>query len=75
MTQGESDLERRVIALEEAMMHNERLLAKLNEVVCEIQHRLDQQSRQFQTLQRTLDDVKNQEPEERSFEDERPPHY
>ena len=77
MTRSEDspDLENRIIALEEGMMHNERLLAKLNEVICQVQDRLDEQARQLARLKEALEQQKSQEPEERTFEDERPPHY
>ena len=69
------DLENRIIALEEAMMHNERLVSKLNEVMCQVQDRLDEQARQLAKLKEVFEQLKHQEPEERSFEDEQPPHY
>ena len=69
------DLERRIIALEEGMMHTERLLTDLNEVMCGVQNRLDEQARQLKLLQESLKNNKASEIEERSFEDERPPHY
>jgi uncharacterized coiled-coil protein SlyX len=64
----------RVVVLEEWMMHTDRLLASLNDVVCALQDRLDEQNRRLESLgaaveRLTLPDVK------RSFEDERPPHY
>lgn len=74
-SRDESDLERRIIALEEATMHTERLLARLNEVICEMQDRLDEQTRQLKLMKQSLEQTKDQESEERSFEDERPPHY
>ena len=77
MTQSNdnTDLERRIIALEEGVMHTEHLLANLNEVICGVQNRLDEQARQLKMLQVSVKQNKPPENEERSFEDERPPHY
>lgn len=70
-----SALQQRVIVLEENMMHLDHLLDKLNEVVCAMQDRLDEQDRQLKKLTETLETWRSGEVEERSFEDERPPHY
>ncbi len=64
----------RLVVLEEWMMHTDRLLANLDEVVRALQDRLDEQHRRLASLggavaHLTLPD------EPRSFEDERPPHY
>ncbi|MHB8969432.1 MAG: SlyX family protein [Pirellulaceae bacterium] len=64
----------RMVALEEWMMHTDRLLANLHEVVCSLQERLDEQNRQMETLKGTLAQLLLPG-EERSFEGERPPHY
>ena len=64
----------RVVALEEWMMHTDRLLASLNEVVCALQDRLAEQSRKLETLSAAIHRLAFPE-EKRSFEDERPPHY
>ena len=64
----------RVVALEEWMMHTDRLVASLNEVVCALQDRLDEQSRRLDTLNAAIERV-TLPAEKRSFEDERPPHY
>ena len=45
----------RVVALEEWMMHTDRLLASLNEVVCALQDRLDEQNRKLETLSAALE--------------------
>ena len=74
-TGDSSDLRQRIVTLEEAVMHNERLLAKLDTVVREVHDRLDEQARQLGAFKKLLEDLQKQEPEERSFEDERPPHY
>ena len=65
----------RIIALEEWMMHTDQLLTSLNEVVCSLQNRLDEQDRQIASLKTSLDKSRAGDDEERSFEDERPPHY
>jgi uncharacterized coiled-coil protein SlyX len=64
----------RMVALEEWMMHTDRLLASLHDVVCSLQNRLDEQNRQVDTLKGTLERLLLPG-EERSLEDERPPHY
>ena len=64
----------RIVALEEWMMHTDRLLASLNEVVCALQDRLDEQQRKLEALTTALERPALPE-EKRSFEDERPPHY
>ncbi len=56
-------------------MHAERLLADFNQVLCTVQERLDDQSRQLKAMQVAFERQKTDEDEERSFEDERPPHY
>jgi uncharacterized coiled-coil protein SlyX len=76
--QEQSDLpslQQRIIVLEENMMHLDHLLDKLNQVVCAMQDRLDEQDRQLKKLTETLETWRSGEAEERSFEDERPPHY
>jgi uncharacterized coiled-coil protein SlyX len=67
--------EQRLIALEEWMMHTDHLLKSLNEVVCQLQDRLDEQSRQIEAVKASLRREPGPDEEERSFEDERPPHY
>lgn len=71
----ESSLERRIIALEEMAMHTDLMLAKLNQVILDVQDRLDEQARQLGILKEQLSRQPMGETEERSFEDERPPHY
>jgi uncharacterized coiled-coil protein SlyX len=75
---AESDEVRRIddrlVALEEWMLHTDRLLAGLNEVVCSLQDRLDEQNRKMEAVKLALE--RSTLPgEQRSFEDERPPHY
>jgi uncharacterized coiled-coil protein SlyX len=64
----------RVVALEEWMMHTDRLLASLNEVMCALQDRLDEQNRKLESLGASVARLALPD-EKRSFEDERPPHY
>jgi uncharacterized coiled-coil protein SlyX len=64
----------RVVVLEEWMMHTDRLLASLNEVMCALHDRLDEQNRRIESLGAAIERVTLPE-EKRSFEDERPPHY
>jgi SlyX protein len=77
MTQaGEGrSLEQRLIVLEEQMMHNDHLMSDLNQVICSLQERLADQDRLIARLQAGLRSLAEFEPEERSLEDERPPHY
>ena len=65
----------RLIALEEWMMHTEHLLVELNQVICSLQGRLDNQDRLIAQLQSGVRGIAEREPEKRSLEDERPPHY
>ena len=75
---GESrGIEQRLVALEEWMMHTDHLLKSLNDVVCTIQDRLDEQARlftQFKAEVAKRTDVEDDD-QERSLEDECPPHY
>lgn len=64
----------RLVALEEWVLHTDRLLASLNEVVCALQDRLDEQHRRLEKLQAAQERLTLPD-EHRSFEDERPPHY
>jgi uncharacterized coiled-coil protein SlyX len=65
----------RVVTLEEWMMHTDRLLASLNEVVCALLNRLDEQSRRLESLGSAVERRTFPDEEQRGFEDERPPHY
>ena len=67
-------LDQRIVALEESLMHTDRLLSDLNQVVCQLHDRLDDQGRQIELLKQQLQRATDDD-EERSFEDERPPHY
>ncbi len=64
----------RLIRLEECLMHTDRLLSSLNEVVCGLQDRVTEQDRKLASLQLALERLMLP-PEQRSFEEERPPHY
>ncbi len=68
-------LEQRLVKLEEWMMHTDHLLKSLNDVVCKIQDRLDEQMREMTVLKESLRRSPGPDEEERSFDDERPPHY
>lgn len=68
-------MEERLIALEEWMMHTDHLLEKLNQVVCTVQDRLDEQDRVIAQLKEALRRQSDGVEERRSLEDERPPHY
>ncbi len=75
MSSLDPQLERRLVSLEEWIMHTDRLVADLDSVVCTMQNRIDEQARQIKALQQKLDSLGDSETEDRSFEDERPPHY
>jgi uncharacterized coiled-coil protein SlyX len=64
-----------LVALEEWFMHTDRLIADLDAVVCAQQNRIDEQDRQIKRLHLMLEQVRDTEIEQRSPEDERPPHY
>jgi SlyX protein len=68
-------MEQRLIALEEQVMHSEHLISELNQVICALQDRLDSQDRLIARLQSGIQSIAEREPEQRSLEDERPPHY
>lgn len=70
-----ADIEARIIALEESAMHMDHLLKKLNDVVCSLQDRLDDQTRLVTQLSQAVKRIPGAEEEQRSLEDERPPHY
>jgi SlyX protein len=75
MSSQDPQLERRLVSLEEWIMHTDRMVADLDSVVCTMQNRIDEQARQIKALQQKLDSLRDSETEDRSFEDERPPHY
>lgn len=70
-----ADLHQRMVALEEWIMHTDRLLQNLNQVVCSLQDRLDEQLRSIQSIGATVEERLSLDNEPRSLEDERPPHY
>jgi len=78
-TMNESDkqqpLEKRIIALEESLMHVERLVKELNEVACSIQDRLDGYDRMIAHLVEVTGQLEGEREKKRTLEDDRPPHY
>ena len=70
----ESD-KQRIIALEESLMHVERLLKQLNEVACSIQDRLDKHDRVLSQLTEITGQLEGDGEKKRTLEDDRPPHY
>lgn len=76
MTESEAQrqIEERLVAIEEWMMHTDRLLSNLNDVVCALHDRLDEQQRRLEQLHAAQQRLALPD-EQRSFEDERPPHY
>ena len=65
----------RVTGLEEILTHFERTLVELDEVLRHIQTRLDTLESRFGNLTRNVETMATPPAEERSAEDERPPHY
>ena len=65
----------RVTGLEETLTHFERALGELDEVLRHIQTRMDSLESRFDNLTRNVEKMATPPPEERSAEDERPPHY
>ena len=68
-------IEKRLVALEEWMMHVDQLLLELNGVVCSIQDRLDKHDAAIAQLTEYGRRMANSEPENRTLEDDKPPHY
>jgi len=74
-TESPKSLEQRLVAVEERVMYAEQLLERLNDVLCDVQNRIDEQSL---TLKRLTDNVERGSAgtvEPRTPEEERPPHY
>ena len=71
----QQSFEKRLVALEEAMMHVEHTVKELNEVACSIQGRLDKQQQALDSLTETARLMANRDTEKRTLEDDRPPHY
>ena len=67
--------EARIVALEESLMHLEHTLKQLDGVVCSIQNRIDKQSESIKHLTEVSSRLSHREPEQRTLEDDRPPHY
>jgi len=68
-------LEKRIIAVEESLMHVERLVKQLNEVACSIQDRLDGHDRTLAHLVEVAGQLEASQDKKRTLEDDRPPHY
>jgi SlyX protein len=66
----------RITELEISLAHIQRLFDQLNEVVTSEAIRSDQMQRRIRELEQQLKTSKDKPPEEeRSLEDEKPPHY
>jgi len=65
----------RVTALEEMLTHFERTQSELDEVLRHTQNRIDALEKRLDRLSHDVEKVAAQSAEERSLEDERPPHY
>lgn len=72
-----NDHETRQIRLEERLAFCERLNETLNEVVCDLQARLTRTELRCELLAREVERLQNlpREGEQRTPEDEKPPHY
>ncbi len=68
-------IETRLTALEESLMHVEKLFEELNEVACSIQNRLDENDRTLSHLVEVSGQLEDGHAEKRTPEDDRPPHY
>ena len=65
----------RLVALEETVMHLDHMLKQLDDVVCLIQNRIDKQNEAINHLTEATRRISQGEPDGRSLEDDRPPHY
>lgn len=65
----------RVTGLEETLTHIERALGELDEVLRQMQTRMDTLQSRFDNLTRNVEKMGSPPAEDRSAEDERPPHY
>lgn len=77
LTDRELEFERRVVALEERLTHDQRLIEQLNEVVVQLQddvqflrRSLDRHQQKILQLVERQDSLDHQDPR-----DEKPPHY
>jgi uncharacterized coiled-coil protein SlyX len=68
-------IEKRVVAIEESMMHLEHLLKQLNDVICSVQQRLDKQDAALAQLTEFTKQLGNRDDRKRTAEEDRPPHY
>ena len=57
------------------MMHLDRMVKQLDGVVCSIQDRIDKQNEAINHLTEITSGISHRQPEQRTLEDERPPHY
>lgn len=72
----EQELRNRITELEISLAHVQRLFDQLNEVVTSEAIRSDRMQRRIKELEQQLKTSKEKPPEEqRSLEDEKPPHY
>jgi SlyX protein len=65
----------RVTALEEILTHFERTQSELNQVLRHVQNRIDTLENRLDHLSHDVEKTATQSAEQRSLEDERPPHY
>ena len=65
----------RVTSLEEMLTHFERVLGELDEVLRNVQTRLDSLESRFDDFTDNVEKMATPPAEERSAEDEPPPHY
>jgi uncharacterized coiled-coil protein SlyX len=68
-------LDRRLVAVEESLMHLERIVQELNSVVLAQQQRLDRLELRHDRLASELQGVVDRGAEPRRLEDDKPPHY
>ena len=68
-------IEQRMTTLEEWIMHTDHLLTNLNDAICSLQNRLDEQDQVIARLKAGTFQETSGDEEKRSLEDERPPHY
>jgi uncharacterized coiled-coil protein SlyX len=68
-------IEQRMTRLEEWIMHTDHLLTSLNDTICAFQDRLDEQDQVIARLKTAAVQKTGGDEEQRSLEDERPPHY
>ena len=73
---GLENIEKRLIAIEEWIMHSEQTLSQFNEVLCNIQGRIDALDSKIDRLKLVAERLSiDRDYEPPSLEDEKPPHY